>query len=67
MVPQLMAEIFHIAQLGKHASHDVYNGIGTPLALGAVFDGQRMVDHILHASPILRKRQDSLLGIIFHK
>ena len=37
MIPQLMAEILHVAQLREHASHYIYNRIGTPLTLFTVF------------------------------
>ena len=64
VVPQLVLEVGDFAQLGEHASHDVDDGVGTALTFCTVFDGQRMVDHVLHAPSVLRKRHFLTLGVI---
>ena len=66
MIPQLVLEIGYVAKVGKHVSHDVDNGICTTLALGAVFDCQCMVYHILDAAPVFGQRHPLLLSIILH-
>ena len=66
VVPQLMFEVGHIAQMGKHVSHDVDDCICAALAFCAVFDCQRVVYHILDAAAIFGQRHPLLLGVILH-
>ena len=47
-------------------SHDVDDGVGATLALGAVGYGHRIVYHVLDAPTVLGQGHPLLLGVVLH-
>ena len=66
MIPELVLEVGHITQMGEHISHNVDNCVSTTLTLGTVLNGQRIIYHVLDATPVFGKRHSFLLSIVLH-
>ena len=66
VIPQLMLEIGYITQVGKHIPHYIDNGVGTTLTFCTILNGQRIIYHVLDATPVFGKRHSFLLSIVLH-
>ena len=57
VVPQLVLVIGLAAQLGEHVGHVLHDGERATSALGAVFNRQAVVNHLLDVAAVLGQHQ----------
>jgi len=66
MVPKDMLEIVHVAQVGKHISHDIYNRVRATFPLLTVLNRHAIIHHILDVATIFGQHQSLFFRIILH-
>ena len=61
VVPQLVLEVVHVAQVREEVAHDVHDGFDAAGALGAVLDGEGVVHHLLDVAAVFRHDEFAFL------